>query len=182
MSRSIARAGFRVGLWLLALLAGGAMLACVSRPRINAAAPIRSFAAAAASRLPQTLAVSIAPAREQLVSAIAVDFDHDGDLDVIATDSALDLLVWVNDGADHLTRRQPARTTGWLPETPPPTLDELPALSNASTPNDPPSFRIQLTPWPGLLGRCAAVPLPDVGASSNWLRGSLSPRAPPAAS
>ena len=43
----------------------------------------------------------------QLVAAAVADLDADGDLDLVATDGSLDLLVWDNDGAGHFTRKYP---------------------------------------------------------------------------
>ena len=43
--------------------------------------------------------------------AIAADIDRDGDLDLVAaTDRGF--IVWVNDGAGHLTSAPPTRSTG----------------------------------------------------------------------
>ena len=38
--------------------------------------------------------------------SVANDIDADGDLDVVANDGSLELLVWINDGTGRLTRRQ----------------------------------------------------------------------------
>ena len=40
---------------------------------------------------------------------IAEDIDADGDLDVVANDGSLDLIVWTNDGSGRL--EPPARAT-----------------------------------------------------------------------
>src|SRR5215813_12869498 len=61
---------------------------------------------------------------EQIVSIVAADIDSDGDLDVVASDSALQLHVWVNDGAGHFTLRTPARSSGWQPTPPAPSFDD----------------------------------------------------------
>jgi hypothetical protein len=42
-----------------------------------------------------------------VVAAALADIDADGDLDVVAFDGSLDLLVWSNDGTGHFTRRYP---------------------------------------------------------------------------
>jgi hypothetical protein len=43
----------------------------------------------------------------RVVAAALADIDADGDLDVVAFDGSLDLLVWSNDGTGHFTRRYP---------------------------------------------------------------------------
>jgi len=44
----------------------------------------------------------------KVVAAAMADIDADGDLDLIASDGSLDLLVWSNDGTGHFTRKYPA--------------------------------------------------------------------------
>lgn len=75
-----------------------------------------------ARALPMGLqAPSIEPNR-RVVSILAADIDADGDLDVVATDTSLELLVWTNDGSGRLTRKQPRRSSGFQlqsePESP----------------------------------------------------------------
>ena len=66
-----------------------------------------------ASALPGVLiAPAVAPGW-QLVSMIADDVDADGDLDVVANDGSLDLIVWTNDGTGRLSRQE-ARKPGSL--------------------------------------------------------------------
>jgi hypothetical protein len=43
----------------------------------------------------------------KVVAAALADIDADGDLDLIASDGTLDLLVWSNDGSGHFTRKYP---------------------------------------------------------------------------
>jgi hypothetical protein len=52
----------------------------------------------------------------KVVAAALADIDADGDLDLVATDGTLDLLVWSNDGSGHFTRMYPAHVPdgGWL--------------------------------------------------------------------
>ena len=74
-------------------------------PAIFAARP--SFSATTwAATLPAALAAPTLPASLQLVSMVADDIDADGDLDVVANDGSLDLIVWINDGTGQLTRRR----------------------------------------------------------------------------
>src|SRR5262245_9677524 len=61
------------------------------------------------ARVPGFARVLEAAADEQLVRVVAYDIDNDNDLDVVASDGTLDLLVWENDGAGHLTRKPAAR-------------------------------------------------------------------------
>src|SRR4051812_28450804 len=59
-----------------------------------------------------------------LVCLVAADIDGDGDLDVVAADGSLRLIVWTNDGSGHLRRQAPRQTrTGWQPEPGSPTLE-----------------------------------------------------------
>jgi len=52
----------------------------------------------------------------RVVAAALADIDADGDLDLVASDGTLDLLVWSNDGSGHFTRKYPVHgsTGGWL--------------------------------------------------------------------
>ena len=120
---------------------------------ICAAAPL-SLAPRAAQPAPQLFAAwqhtvdGVAPALRallpdegrNLVSAIAADIDADGDLDVIASDSNLDLFVWVNDGHGHLSRRDAHRASNLAPEPPEPSVQKRPLGSIASVQTDPPSL------------------------------------------
>ena len=54
----------------------------------------------------------------QFVRVVADDIDRDGDIDVVASDGTLNLLVWENDGAGHFSRR-PSSTHEELTATPP---------------------------------------------------------------
>jgi len=141
--------------------------------------PARASAHAPVTKLPRQLAASVAPLPRDLVAAVAVDFDHDGDLDVIATDEALDLLVWVNDGRDHLTRRAPARTTGWQTDVPPPSLDDLLSLSDVTAKDDAPSFQITVEPLGARLSDAGALDCAEHTTAAGPVGASLTSRAPP---
>jgi len=95
-----------------------------------------------ASNLPPALEASLSGQGLDLVSVIAADIDADGDLDVVASDSKLELIVWVNDGTGHLTRREAARATRWRPEPADPTLHERPGAINVSLQNEPPTVGV----------------------------------------
>jgi hypothetical protein len=58
-----------------------------------------------AAALPNVLTAMTVPPGWQLVSMIADDIDADGDLDVVANDGSLDLIVWINDGTGRLSRQ-----------------------------------------------------------------------------
>lgn len=57
-----------------------------------------------------TLSGSSDPVRldASVAALIEGDIDHDGDLDLLATTSSGDVLIWVNDGHGQFTRRAPA--------------------------------------------------------------------------
>ncbi len=73
-------------------------------------------AAALVPTLPPVLSAPAVPSGPQLVAMVAKDIDADGDLDVVANDTALHLLVWINDGTGRLTRREARHPAGLLPE------------------------------------------------------------------
>jgi hypothetical protein len=134
--------------------------------------------AAGIAALPPELSAPIA-ASGRVVSAIAADIDADGDLDVIATDGSLNLMVWVNDGEGHLTPQHPRRSTAWDAEPPSPSLDDR-------SPSIPVTTHVAPSPVggrPAWSGR-AEAPTPHHAADSlGWapshLRTPRVPRAPP---
>ena len=77
----------------------------------------------------------------RVVSMIAEDIDADGDLDVVANDGSLDLIVWTNDGrGSHPERRRQGRgdLAGLRPEPvgggrPSPTARRCPTPSRRPT-------------------------------------------------
>jgi hypothetical protein len=64
------------------------------------------------STLPSFLTPPVVPAGWQVVSMVADDIDADGDLDVVANDGSLDLVVWINDGTGRLSRQPGAAPSG----------------------------------------------------------------------
>jgi len=69
-----------------------------------------------ASTLVASLPANLTPPLEpgqRLVAMVASDIDADGDLDLVASDGSLDLIVWINDGTGHLTRRYAHPSGGW---------------------------------------------------------------------
>jgi hypothetical protein len=79
----------------------------------------------------------IEPGR-RVVSVVAADIDGDGDLDVVANDGSLDLLVWVNDGTGHLTRKSAGHSRSWRTAPPAPHLGDRAATAIVVTVTDPP--------------------------------------------
>ena len=47
-----------------------------------------------------------------VTGVIESDIDQDGDLDLVAVTPSSDVLVWINDGRGHFTRRQTSPTPG----------------------------------------------------------------------
>ena len=89
--------------------------------------------------LPDGLA---APAHDDggsLTSIVVADIDRDGDADVVATDGALHLFVWINDGRGHLTRQTPAPAGEDAADGQHPDVGWTPLDSDAYTSADPPS-------------------------------------------
>ncbi len=66
------------------------------------------MAVATSRELPSNLATSLHDAPSTLTSVVVMDIDRDGDVDVVATDAALHLFVWINDGTGRLVRQAPA--------------------------------------------------------------------------
>ena len=134
-------------------------------------------AAALARALPPSLAPHFEPGL-RLVALVASDIDADGDLDLVANDGSLDLLVWINDGTQYLQRRLARRTGGWR--------------QNASTANDAGvldtvsaivTARALVRPGHALRLRLSANgtfrPRSDSRASDPLFARSQGPRAPP---
>jgi hypothetical protein len=130
-------------------------------------------------RLPASIAaVELTPGR-LLTAIVAADIDADGDLDVVASDSALELHVWVNDGAGHFTRRDPIQSTSWHPLPADPAVDGRAVSIESFTQSNPPSVGAdwRLTAWSldastFSLTRLAAAPSADHQSTRV-------PRAPP---
>ena len=133
----------------------------------------------------QRQAAGLGPAdltlRAPVPAAVTTDIDADGDLDLVTTDGALTLHIWVNDGAGHYTRQLPRHASGWGADAPGPNIDDWPLSAGASTQNDPPSLRLDRGP------DVDAAPLTALVASRNErvrrpsTCATRSPRAPPSA-
>jgi hypothetical protein len=92
-----------------------------SRPTFDANALVAT--------LPSVLTPPAVGSGSRLVSMIADDIDADGDLDVVANDGSLNLIVWINDGTGHLTRQETRQTSNLWSEAPGPGFANEPAGS-----------------------------------------------------
>ncbi len=81
--------------------------------------------------LPRVLSPPVLKPGSRLVSMIAEDIDADGDLDVVANDGSLNLIVWTNDGSGRLSPRQSHEVAG---------LQSEPARPDRVTPVEPVRF------------------------------------------
>ena len=87
----------------------------------------------------------------KISSLVAADLDADGDLDIVAADSAngsLDILVWVNEGDGRLTRKQPERPKNLGAEPQSPSVDQQQTSVVASIQPDSPGLQTTCAdPW-----------------------------------
>ncbi|OLE82043.1 MAG: hypothetical protein AUF76_11060 [Acidobacteria bacterium 13_1_20CM_2_65_9] len=130
--------------------------------------------------LPPGFRAALAERDTQLVAIVAADIDADGDLDVVASDSTLQLHVWVNDGAGHLQRKRPARSSSLQPEPPGPTLTHGAPLSPVPTQKDPRALRAGTEVHPTALAAMRGTPPASSDAVLPATRAAHTPRAPPA--
>jgi hypothetical protein len=79
----------------------------------------------------------------RLTSIVVADIDADGDADVVATDDALNLFVWINDGTGRLTRQRPAPPRDDRTGAPNPGVDDTPTAPDLTAPTDPPTVDMQ---------------------------------------
>src|SRR5215471_991338 len=100
------RPGFRSSIILTALLLCGAWLTLVRAVEHDTSTGVELLMPSdAGSALPPGLSLPENPqAPGHVVRVVAADIDDDGDLDVIENDGSLQLTVWENDGAGHLTK------------------------------------------------------------------------------
>ena len=143
---------------------------------------VRATPAGAATRaLPTGFASSIDAADRPLTSIVVADIDADGDADVVATDEALNLFVWINDGTGRLTRQRPS------PARPASTDGERPGVERGipapapSVPSDPSAVDTAsccddaaLLVWSGI-ARAGAVAHDSGPHSAHGLRGPPAP-------
>jgi hypothetical protein len=116
-----------------------------------------------------------------LVAIVTTDLDTDGDLDIVATDSDLRLYVWINDGAGHFTRQEPARLPTWRGDPSRPRVNDGAALVELVTQTSRPSVDrfIDAASESPAASVAPALPPPDALVNAN--RAASTPRAPPAA-
>ena len=155
-----------------------------ARPPIPRASGVRRAAgtairSATSRRLPASIATVELAAGRRLTAIVAADIDADGDLDVVASDSALQLHVWVNDGAGHFTRRDPIQASFWHPVPAAPAVDGRRLTIESFTPSSPPSFDAgwRLIAWSldESASPLTSAPTPSFGLASS----TRVPRAPP---
>jgi hypothetical protein len=103
-----------LGLAVLVALSGGSQRVEVRAWTVGASADHSQAVEATTllASLPSNLAPTLEPGL-QLVAMVAADIDDDGDLDLVGDDGSLNLLVWINDGTGHLTRRYAHPSGGW---------------------------------------------------------------------
>lgn len=131
----LARTGRRV-MRLAALI--GAVWAPIQHhtASLSASVPSRTTfdSTALVAALPNVLSPPAVPPGSRLVSMVAADIDADGDLDVVANDGSLDLIVWTNDGTGRLSRRQGREGAGLRSEPVAPGLADQPAVLDTIVP------------------------------------------------
>jgi len=91
------------------------------------------------------LATSLHDSTGALTSIVVADIDRDGDADVVATDEALHLFVWINDGTGRLTRQHPAARRDGCTGAEPHGVERGAPASEPTAPNDPPSVDAHVT-------------------------------------
>lgn len=97
------------------------------------------MALAGARELPAGLATSLHDSTSTLTSIVVADIDRDGDADVVATDGALHLFVWINDGTGRLTRQAPAAPRSGCTAAPVRGVERDEPAPSPSAATDPPS-------------------------------------------
>jgi hypothetical protein len=110
---------------------------------------------------------------------VAADIDRDGDVDVIAAGDH-DVVVWLNDGAGHLTTQKPSRQSGIDEQSPGDRVRSRQRRAADWVPNAAPPLVVRSelsTQCPSR--RSAARRIVDALAAQQ-LAASHAPRAPPA--
>ncbi len=173
-------------LCFVALLAAGALL---PRPdvsttradvRVSAVAMLPAAGDTRDGLPPGLLLPGEDPSVHEAIRFVADDIDDDGDLDVVANDGSLELSVWENDGAGHLTRKQPLHESGWQTDRPGPSWDATGSGTPLGVQAGYPSLGHDRTGHAALAvsTRRQDEPAAPLGRA---LADSGSPRAPPAA-
>ncbi len=94
-----------------------AAVVCVAAARVRADATRGESApptmgVATVTGLPHGLQWPTGDANSPVVDAVAADIDADGDLDIVANQGSLELVVWFNDGTGRLTRATATPSAG----------------------------------------------------------------------
>ena len=84
--------------------------------------------------LPSVLSPPAVQPGSRFVSMVVEDIDADGDLDVVANDGSLDLIVWTNDGSGRLSRQQGRDGPDLRSEPAAPGLADQPAVPDTIVP------------------------------------------------
>jgi hypothetical protein len=101
----------------------------------------------AAEELPQGFVLPSSDVDLGVSSLVAADLDADGDLDIVATDSA-SIVVWVNDGDGRLTRKRPASPKNLGGEPASPSVEQRQGTVVVSVqPNSPAVQTLDSTAW-----------------------------------
>jgi len=112
------------------------------------------------------------------VAVVAADIDADGDIDVVATDGSLNLLVWINDGTGRFTRKRPAPIQRHA-DAPGPSADNRAPFSNEYTSSNPPSVDANLRSVNIVPRLVIARPELTSDRGRDWACTTRSPRGPP---
>ena len=136
-------------------------------------------AAAADRDLPTGIRQSLRDSGSVIVSAVAADIDADGDLDVVATDGSLDLLVFVNDGNGQYTRKRPAPQREEHTASPAPGVESHEPFTDVYTSAAPPPLDVAVRAAsfdrPASLAHAGFGPDPAIARAVSRRR----PRGPP---
>jgi hypothetical protein len=126
---------------LSSLVVLAALVASFTRPMDGGLTPMTSVAGDDFARrpvvrqLPSGFTLPPTDVNLSVSSLVTADLDADGDLDIVAADRSngtVGIVVWVNDGAGHLTRKEPARSTSLAGEPALPSIERREATTAAS--------------------------------------------------
>jgi hypothetical protein len=115
------------------------------------------MAFASARQVPMDLAASLHDSAATLTSVVVADIDRDGDADVVATDGALHLFVWLNDGKGRFIRQQPAAPDKRCAGPDRPDVERGAAPADSSAPTDPPTAEAHIALASGVPLACTAT-------------------------
>jgi hypothetical protein len=179
MERLVARRWLARGVILAAALAIGVSAA---PPRTAAPAAVAALVPShRPSDLPTALQVSLSQEPVTLVAAIATDIDADGDLDIVGSDEQLGLVVLVNDGHDHLSRRASRRPSNAAAGPEAPAMNSRGGARAVSVQNEPPTVNVDAVRTFGADDRERSPRLSRRSPAAAEPISPGVPRAPPAA-